>query len=193
MRVLVLGGSGRVGFTLAALLSRHLHCHVTVTSAPQNRQKLLDLGLPPDSVIDHAQVERLRGGFDAAFDTQGSALSEALCVRQLRAEGAYVTFNGSLVARADAHGFACGLVQGVREGMQRRAQMRAGARGARFEYALFAPDGAALGKLMGMADRAELVCDVAKVFDLDEIGNAYEFCSQKGGSGKVVIDVAGAR
>lgn len=71
MKVLVLGGSGRVGFTLLALLARHFQCHVTTTSSQQNMQKILDLGIPRDDVIDHAQVTQLRGGYDVVFDVQG--------------------------------------------------------------------------------------------------------------------------
>jgi NADPH:quinone reductase-like Zn-dependent oxidoreductase len=189
MRVLVLGGSGRVGFTLLSLLSRHFHCHVTTTSSPQNMQKILDLGIQSDDVIDHSQVTQLRGGYDAVFDVLGTAQSEATCVAQLRSGGAYVTFNGSLVRHADEKGILVGLANGVRESACKRVHMADNARGVRYGYALFAPNGAALGTLMGMAEKGVLVPDVGKVFSLNQIEKAYEFCMEGGGSGKVVIDV----
>ena len=189
MKVLVLGGSGRVGFTVTSLLKRHFNCHVTTTSSQQNMQKILDLGMPRDDVIDHAQVTQLRGGFDAAFDTQGTAQSEAACVGQLRNGGAYVTFNGSLVRNTDNRGLV-GFVHGVSESAWKRVSMARDARGIRYGYALFSPSGEALRALMALADNGVMKADVDKVFTLDQMAEAYEYCMERSGSGKVVIDVA---
>jgi NADPH:quinone reductase-like Zn-dependent oxidoreductase len=190
MKVLVLGGSGRVGFTLISLLKRHFNCRVTTTTSQQNLQKILDLGFPKEDVIDHAQVTQLRGGYDAVFDTQGTAQSEAVCVAQLRNGGAYVTFNGLLVRHADSRGMT-GLVQGIRESTCKRANMARDARGIRYGYALFSPSGENLKTLMGMADKGVVKADVDKVFSLDQIAQAYDYCVEASGSGKVVINVAG--
>eukprot|EP00026_Physarum_polycephalum_P011505 Phypoly_transcript_11735.p1 GENE.Phypoly_transcript_11735~~Phypoly_transcript_11735.p1 ORF type:complete len:366 (+),score=57.23 Phypoly_transcript_11735:74-1171(+) len=189
MKVLVLGGSGRVGFTLVSLLKQHLTCHVTTTTSQQNLQKLLDLGLPKEDVIDHAQVTQLRGGFDAVFDTQGTAQSEAACVAQLRNGGAYVTFNGSLVRQADSRGIA-GLMQGIGENTCKRVNMVRDARGIHYGYALFSPSGENLRTLMGMADKGVVKADVDKVFNLEQIAQAYDYCMEASGSGKVVINVS---
>lgn len=189
MKVLVLGGSGRVGFTLVSILKRHFGCNVTTTSSQQNVQKILNLGLASDDVIDHAQVAQLSGGYDAVFDVVGTEQSEAACVALVRNGGAYITFNGSLVRNTDELGLVAGFAQGLRESACKRARISGGARGVRFGYALFAPSGTSLGTLMGMAESGELVADVGQVFPLDQIGKAYDFCTEGTGSGKVVIDV----
>jgi NADPH:quinone reductase-like Zn-dependent oxidoreductase len=189
MKVLVLGGSGRVGFTLIALLKRRFLCRVTTTASQQNVQKITDLGIPSEEVIDHAQVTQLRGGFDVVFDTQGTAQSAAACVGQLRNRGAYVTFNGSLVRNADNHGIG-GLVQGISESTCKRVNMARDARAIRYGYALFSPSGDNLRTLMDMADKGVIKADVDRVFTLNQIAQAYEYCIEAGGSGKVVIDVS---
>lgn len=121
---------------------------------------------------------------------QGTAQSEAASVGQLKNGGAYVTFNGSLVRHADSGGIVAGLVQGIGESACKRVNMMKDARGIRYGYALFSPSGKNLRSLMEMAEKGILQADVDKVFPLSQIAQAYEYCTEAGGSGKVVINVA---
>lgn len=182
MKVLVLGGSGRVGFTLVSLLIKHFRCQVTTTSSPSNTKKIHDLGLAPESIVDHYQVTSLAGGYDVVFDVVGTAQSEAACVAQLRDGGAYITFNGNLVRLADKSGVA-GLAQGAVESACKRVRMMRDSRGVRYGYALFSPSGTTLNSLMRMAEKGVIVPDVGQVFPLEQIEEAYGWH----GSGKVVI------
>lgn len=186
--MLVLGGSGRVGFTLLSLLTRHYNCLVTTTASPNNHEKLVSLGIPTEMIVDHARITTQPGDYDVIFDTQGTPQTETVSIPLLKTGGTYITFNGSLVRRADSQGFTCGMVQGLRESLNKGAELRS-AKGLHFGYALFAPDGEALNKLMKMAEKDELVSDVGKVFSLESLPQAFDFCFHKGASGKVIIDV----
>jgi NADPH:quinone reductase-like Zn-dependent oxidoreductase len=161
-RVLVHGGAGGVG-GYAVQLARARGAHVVATASTANVGTARELGA--HEVLDHASTrfEDAIEPVDLVFDTAGGD--------RLARSPAVIRRGGRLVSVATEP---------------------PGADGIDSVYFVVEPSRDQLVEIAALADRGQLRPVVDAVFPLEEARAAFERSLDRGGRGKIVLDVAGA-
>jgi len=185
-RVIVTRGAGGVG-SFAIQLMKAWGAFVATTCSTRNVDLCRSLGA--DVVVDYTR-ERVSDSLhdydvvlDGAFDLQ----EEMLGALKKQAGASYITIVSPKVRLADEFG--------LEEGARRAAALFADAveqqakLGRRYFWGFMQPDGAALSQVGALVSEGRIRPMVDRVYPLDQIADAHEYCESRQARGKIVIDL----
>jgi alcohol dehydrogenase len=163
-RLFVHGGSGGIG-SLAVQIAKHLGVEVTASASAANAAYVKGLGA--DEVIDYKaqDVSELRD-FDAAFDTVGGEEFNKL-LRTVKRGGKVVSMAGYVLDKALAEELG---VTAIAQGTKVTTE--------------------ALDALREIVESGDVKPQVGKVFELNQVREAFEALEHGSVRGKVVLAVA---
>lgn len=183
---LVNGASGGVG-TVAVQLLKAWGWTVAATAAADAQDLLRRLGA--DCPIDYRaqDVTEALHHVDHVLDCVGDMVEgmERRCLSVLRPGGTYVTLVHPLARSLDRFG----LVPGGAAAAALFARRRLAAGRARYRWALYRPDGAALAEMGRMVEAGTLTPVVDAVLPLEAVAEAHARVEAGGGRGKIVLDM----
>jgi NADPH:quinone reductase-like Zn-dependent oxidoreductase len=187
-RVVISRGAGGVG-TFAIQLIKAWGGHVATTTSAKNIEFLKRLGA--DEVIDYTKqdfVEVLKD-FDVAYDLLGYDSEDKLLSVLKRGSGArYVSIVTPMMLLTDKHGLEEGRRLANMELESKKAQQKV--LGREYAWSFFQPNGAALAEVASLVERGLIKPVVDRVYPLEEIVAAHEYCETKRARGKIAIRVA---
>jgi NADPH:quinone reductase-like Zn-dependent oxidoreductase len=179
-RVLVIGASGGVG-TFAVQLAKAFGAEVTGVASGSKLEVVRSIGA--DHVVDHRSEDVTAGGvrYDVVLDTGGNTP-----LRRLRR---ILTPNGRLViVGAETGGRWLGGL-----GRQLRAMLLNPFTGQRLGSFIASENAADLAVLAGFVAAGQVTPVVDRTFALDEVPEAMRYLRAGRATGKVVVEVDGAR
>jgi NADPH:quinone reductase-like Zn-dependent oxidoreductase len=186
-RILITRGAGGVG-GFAIQLMKAWGAYVATTGSARNVEYLKALGA--DLVIDYSRekiadaVRDIDVALDGAFDTEASVLGTL----KVGSDAAYITIVSPKMRLIDEFGIA----EGTRRAdhlLSDRAQIQQGL-GRRYYWGFMRPDGAALNIVRELAESGRIRALVDRVFGLDQIAEAHEYCESGQARGKIVMDLS---
>ena len=183
---LVNGASGGTG-VMAVQLLKAWGWSVAGTASADAAPLLRDLGA--DVVIDRRAEDfatHLRD-LDLVLDGVGDAVEgmERRCLSVLRPGGAYVALVHPIASSLDRYG----LLQGGAAAAALFAKQSLAAGRARYRWALYRPDGAALAEIGRLAESGALRPILDTVLPLDAVAEAHRRVEAGGVRGKIVLAV----
>jgi NADPH:quinone reductase-like Zn-dependent oxidoreductase len=185
-RVLITRGAGGVG-SFAIQLLKTWGAYVATTCSPRTADFVTRLA--PDRVIDYTResIADAVGDIDVALDSSFDTEVAVLATLKTGADATYVTIVSPKMRLIDEFG----LEEGTRradECLAERVQVQAKL-GRRYYWGFMKPDGAALAAVTRLVDEGKIRPLVDKVFALDQIALAHEYCESGQARGKIVIDL----
>lgn len=161
-KVLVMGGSGGIG-TIAVEVAKHIGAYVAATVSPSGVEAVKALGA--DEVIDYKNQDytQLLSGYDVVFNTTGADVTPAFAV--LKQGGIAVSMSGSGDEAAAAAKSITSIGQATQVNVER------------------------LHQLTELVETGIVTPQIAKVFTLDQIVEAFKFKEQGGTTGKVALTI----
>jgi NADPH:quinone reductase-like Zn-dependent oxidoreductase len=185
-RVLITRGAGGVG-SFAIQLLKAWGAYVATTCSTRNVDFVRRLA--PDRVIDYTResIADAVGDIDVALDSSFDTEVAVLATLKTGADATYVTIVSPKMRLIDEFG----LEEGTRRADERlaeRVQVQANL-GRRYNWGFMKPDGAALAAVTRLVDEGRIRPLVDKVFPLDQIALAHEYCESGQARGKIVIDL----
>jgi NADPH:quinone reductase-like Zn-dependent oxidoreductase len=187
-RVLIPRGAGGVG-SFAIQLVKAWGGHVATVVGSGSIELVRSLGA--DDVIDRERddfVQRLHD-FDVVLDTLGHDDEPRLLETLKRHGGArFVTLITPRMPLTDRHG----LEDGTRMAEAILATNKAAqqALGREYHWAFFRPDGAALEQVTRLVEAGFIRPVIDRVYPMEHIVEAHEYCETKRARGKIVITIA---
>ena len=206
-KIVIARAAGGVG-SFAVQLMKAWGAHVAGICSTRNVELVKSLGA--DEVVDYGKQEftEVLGGFDAAFDTIGKpgdfeAMNgkghikeveddfdeKLLSVLKQNADAAYVTICSPKMVLTDRYG----LEQGIRIAeklFQQRAEPQRQL-GRRYFWSFFNPNGQALAEIAGLIEANRIRPVIDRVYALEDMVAAHNYCETGLAQGKIVIDISG--
>jgi NADPH:quinone reductase-like Zn-dependent oxidoreductase len=163
-KILIHGGSGGIG-TIAVQIAKHIGAYVATTVSPATKEAVKALGA--DEVIDYKSqnFEELIHDFDAVFDTVGGATFDR-SLDVLKPGGVAVTMIGEPNETAAKEKG----VTAIREQTQTTTDR--------------------LARLAKLVEAGAVTAQVAEVFPLERIQEAFDASEGGGVLGKIAIEIA---
>jgi len=187
-QILISGGAGGVG-TFAIQIAKWLGAEVATTASPFHGGVALARSLGADQVIDYTRdrFEEVLHDLDAAFDLiGGETLARLFAV--VKPGGKVVSIAGvpePQTARKD-------LGRGVELAtlfwlLSLPTRLRAQSHGVQYRYLFMHPSGVELAELARLIDAGRLKVIIDRVFQFDDIGDAFVYLEKGHAKGKVVV------
>jgi NADPH:quinone reductase-like Zn-dependent oxidoreductase len=184
--VLITRGAGGVG-SFAIQLLKAWGAYVVSTCSTRNVDYVRQLGA--DLVIDYTKqsvpdvVNDIDVALDGSFDMENAVLASL----KTNADASYITIVSPKIRLIDEFG----LEEGARRAEEQLAVcVRAQAElGRHYYWGFMRPDGAALSAVTKFIDAGAVRPIVDKIFPLNEIVLAHEYCENGRARGKIVIDL----
>ncbi|RDD42315.1 Reticulon-4-interacting protein 1, mitochondrial [Trichoplax sp. H2] len=190
-RVLILGGSGGVG-TIAVQL---IKCWGgTVVTTCSNDAVELMKSLNADKIIDYHSEDawnemKEHGLYDVIFDTVGGK-NEKHALPLVNSKGTYVSIQTPIVKKMDKRGIAAGAaISGVE--FVKKALFQNLKRDSCYSWAIGFGNGLALEDVTSLIDNGKIKPIIKRVFNFNEVQDAYEYLESGHARGKIVIDQSG--
>ena len=186
-RVLITRGAGGVG-SFAIQLMKAWGAYVATTCRSRHVEYLRQLR--PDLIIDYTQnsIPKAVSEIDVALDSSFDAQEAVLSTLKTHAGASYITIVSPKMRFIDEFG----LEEGVRRADERLAEnVRAqNLLGRHYYWGFMKPDGAALEKVTHRVESGQIRPLIDKVFPLEQIALAHEYCESGEAQGKIVIDLS---
>lgn len=187
-RVFIPAGAGGVG-SFAIQLAKHFGAYVATNASAKNVEFLKSLGA--DEVVDYKSQDfsKVLSNMDIVFDTMGDdTQSKAFSI--LKPGGTLISIVGPPTSDF-AKEFGMGkVVQIACALMSFRANRRAKAVGAKYQFLLMRPDGKVLGKIAALVESGAIRPVVGKVFSFDKANEAMAHVEEGHSKGKTVVTVS---
>ena len=186
-RILITRGAGGVG-SFAIQLMKAWGAYVATSCRSRHVDYLRRLR--PDLIIDYTKtpipeaVSQIDVALDSSFDAQEAVLSTL----KTHAGASYITIVSPKIRLIDEFGFE----EGVRRADERLAEnVRMQSQlGRHYYWGFMKPDGAALAKITHRIESRQIRPLIDKVFPLEQIALAHEYCESGEAQGKIVIDMS---
>ncbi len=186
-RILITRGAGGVG-SFAIQLMKAWGAYVATTCRSRHVDYLRQLR--PDHIVDYTQtpipeaVSHIDVALDSSFDAQEAVLSTL----KTHAGASYITIVSPKMRLIDEFG----LKEGVRRADAQLAEKvhAQSLLGRHYYWGFMKPDGAALAKVTQRIESGQIRPLIDKVFPLEQIALAHEYCESGEAQGKIVIDMS---
>lgn len=184
-KVFIPAGAGGIG-TFAIQLAKHIGAKVGTTTSTGNVDLVRSLGA--EEVVDYKKqdFETVLHDYDMVLGTlRGDAIEKSLHI--LKPHSIIVSLIGPLdaaFARARKLNAVLRFVLGL---MSRKILRLAKARGVRYSFLFFHPDGAQLAEIGGIIDAGSIRPVIDKVFPFDQAKEALAYLDAGRAKGKVVV------
>ena len=206
-RVIIPRAAGGVG-SFAVQLMKAWGAHVIALCSGRNVE--LVRGLGADEVIDYGKTDftQVARDCDVALDTIGKPSDfesmdgmrpnagsaedfdeKLMSVLKVNAGAVYVTICSPKLVLADRFGPEEGARR-AEDTFRARAAAQA-ASGRRYHWSFFTPSGSALAEIARLVEDRAIRPVVDRVFPLEEMVAAHEYCESGRAQGKIVIDIGG--
>ncbi|XP_041352082.1 reticulon-4-interacting protein 1, mitochondrial-like isoform X2 [Gigantopelta aegis] len=188
-RVFITAGSGGVG-SFAIQLLKTWGADVTTTCSTDAVNFVRELGA--SVVIDYKtqnvfdELNNLKG-FDFVFDTLGGDASVYADILKKWGNATYVSIKPPLLLNTDKLGLVGGVLKTV--GSLGCNALQGFCDGRNIRWALFMPNGKALGKVAKLVEQGHINPVVEKVFTFEEVPSAFEKVANGHARGKTVIQI----
>ena len=184
LRVVVSRGAGGVG-SFAIQLLKAWGAHVATTCSTRNVEFCRSLGA--DVVVDYTRgrIRDVLTEYDVVLDGAFDLEVDLLHALKVNANAAYVTITSPKIRLADEFGIEEGYRRAEKllaERVEAQAKL-----GRRYYWGFMQPNGAALGEVARLVDSRAIRPVVDRVFQLDDIAAAHEFCESGQARGKIVV------
>jgi NADPH:quinone reductase-like Zn-dependent oxidoreductase len=185
-RVVITRGAGGVG-SFAVQFMKAWGAHVATTCSTRNVELCRRLGA--DVVVDYTQqkVGSVLRDYDVVLDGAFDMQEEMLATLKTGADASYITIVSPKIRLVDQLGLEEGLRQAGILFEQTRQQQAA--LGRRYHWGFMQPDGAALAQIGALVDADAISPLVDRVYPLERIAEAHEYCELRQARGKIVIDL----
>lgn len=184
-RVLITRGAGGVG-SFAIQLMKAWGAFVVTTCRSRNVEYLRQLA--PDLIIDYTQtpIAEAVSGIDVALNSSFDAEDAVLATLKTGAGARYITIVSAKMRLIDEFG----LEEGVRRADARLAEKSRvqSELGREYHWGFMKPDGTALQTLSRLVDEHRIRPLIDRVFPVEEIALAHEYCESGQAQGKILID-----
>jgi NADPH:quinone reductase-like Zn-dependent oxidoreductase len=198
--------AGGVG-SFAIQLMKAWGAHVAAICSTRNIDLVRQLGA--DVIVDYRTQDfrELLSGYDVAFDTIGKPADfdtvegtkynagnpedfdeRLLSVLKTHADAAYVTICSPKMVLTDRYGLEQGNGRAEHLYKERRAAQQA--LGRRYYWSFFNPDGEALAQVAALVEAGAIRPVIDRVFPLEQMAAAHEYCESGRAQGKIAIDIA---
>ncbi|KAK3597300.1 hypothetical protein CHS0354_010931 [Potamilus streckersoni] len=189
-RVLIHGGAGGLG-TFAIQLMKTWGAEVTTTCSTDAVGLVQSLGA--DVVIDYktqdvqSELQRI-SGFDVVLDPLGGKIP-SFSVDLLKGwrNSKYVSLVTPVLSSTDKFGIPLGLLTTATNFGTNI--IRGFINGRSYRWALFIPNGNALGQIAKLVDNGKIEPVIDKVYTFDQVPDAFQKVEEKHGRGKTVISI----
>jgi reticulon-4-interacting protein 1, mitochondrial len=185
-RVLVTRGAGGVG-SFAIQLIKAWGGYVASVCSARNVEFVRSLGA--DLVVDYAQQPapvELRD-FDLVLDSSFDKEKQLLDLLKVYAGATYVTITSPKVRLADEFGLKVGSQKADELLASRRAEQKV--LGRHYHWGFMRPDGEALAEVARLVESGQVKPRVDRIYPLERIADAHEYCESGQAQGKIVIDM----
>ena len=205
-KVVIPRAGGGVG-SFAVQLMKAWGAHVAAICSTRN----VDLvrGLGADLIVDYRTQDfrKLLSDYDVALDTIGKPADfetvtgtqynagspedfdeRLMSVLKTHADAAYVTICSPKMVLTDRYGLKEGSARAELLLKERRAAQQA--LGRHYYWSFFNPDGEALAQVSALVEEGAIKPVVDRVFPLEQMAAAHEYCESGRAQGKIVIDIA---
>lgn len=204
-KIVIPRAAGGVG-SFAVQLMKAWGAYVAAICSTRNVP--LVAGLGADEVIDYRQQDftRVLSGYDVAFDTVGKPADfedmdgksyntgsaedfdeRLMGVLKKHQDAAYVTICSPKMVLTDKYGLEEGTRRAEALFRQRKAVQEAFGR--RYYWSFCNPSGRALAEIAALVEAGAIKPVVDRVFRLDELIAAHEYCESGQAQGKIVIEI----
>lgn len=204
-KVVIPRAAGGVG-SFAIQLMKAWGAHVAAICSTRNTALARQLGA--DVVVDYVNQDfrKLLSDYDVAFDTIGKPADfetvegtqynvgspedfdeRLMSVLKTNADAAYVTICSPRMVLTDRYGLKEGSSKAERVFEERRDAQRA--HGRRYYWSFFNPNGAALSQVASLVEAGAIKPVVDRVFPLEQMASAHEYCESGRAQGKIVIEI----
>jgi NADPH:quinone reductase-like Zn-dependent oxidoreductase len=146
-------------------------------------------GLGADLVIDYTQqpAEVELRHFDLVLDSSFDKEDELLHALKVNAGATYVTITSPNVRLADEFGLELGFQKADELLASRRAEQAS--LGRHYHWGFMRPNGYALAEVARLVETGQLKPLVDRIYPLERIADAHEYCESGQAQGKIVIDM----
>jgi len=185
-RVLITRGAGGVG-SFAIQLVKAWGGFVASICSSRNVEFVKGLGA--DLVVDYAQQPapaELRD-FDLVLDSSFDKERQLLDALKVNASATYVTITSPKIRLADELGLEVGFQKADELLASRRAEQAS--LGRHYHWGFMRPDGQALAEVARLVERGQVKPLVDRIYPLNRIAGAHEYCESGQAQGKIVIDM----
>ena len=204
-RVVIPRAAGGVG-SFAVQLVKAWGAHVAAICSTRNIDLVRQIGA--DVIVDYREQDfrKLLSGYDVAFDTIGKPADfetvegpkynvgnpedfdeRLMGVLKTHADAAYVTICSPKMVLTDRYGLKEGSSRAERLYRERSTAQQA--LGRRYYWSFFNPDGAALARVAGLIETGAIRPVVDRVYPLEQMAAAHEYCESGRAQGKIVIEI----
>ena len=208
-KIVIPRAAGGVG-SFAVQLMKAWGAYVAGLCSERNNELVRSLGA--DEVIDYTKTDfsTVLKDFDCAFDTVGrssdfstpdlhSAIGKSgdnfdeklMSVLKRDSDAVYVTVCSPKMVLADRYGIEEGAEKARQVFAQRQAVQKA--LGRRYYWSFCNPSGAALEQISHLLEQGKIRPLVDRVYPLEELVEAHEYCETKQAQGKIVIEIRKSR
>jgi reticulon-4-interacting protein 1, mitochondrial len=185
-RVLITRGAGGVG-SFAVQLVKAWGGYVACMCSARNVEFVKGLGA--DLVVDYSQQPgsaELRD-FDLVLDSSFDKEEQLLDALKVNAGATYVTITSPKVRLADEFGLEVGFQKADELLASRRAEQML--LGRHYHWGFMRPDGQALAEVASLVESGQVKPRVDRIYPLEGIADAHEYCESGQAQGKIVIDM----
>lgn len=189
-KIIVPRGAGGVG-SFAIQLLKAWGAHVATICSASNIDLVRSLGA--DIVLDRAtqSVSDVLSDYDVAFDTSFDMEEKLLKALKIGADAVYVSVVNPKLRLIDKHGLDQGEALGNDLLSDRVAAQRL--LGRRYFWSFMEPDGQALSEIGRLVDSGLIKPIIDRVYKLDQLDEAQDYCATKQARGKILIDIGVAK
>lgn len=184
-RILILGGSGGVG-TMAIQLAKAWNQQVVTTCSSDAVNLLKNLGA--DEIIDYKEINcddkiNEEGPYDIILDCCNQGPDEIKKKGYLHST--YITLNSPLLKNIDEHGLICGSVKNIGDLLKYNIPIKDNK--SFVKWGFFAPSSTGIKMIQKLVESNAIKPVVKKVYEFDNIHQAYQRVSEGHLRGKIVI------
>lgn len=203
-KIVIPRAAGGVG-SFAVQLMKSWGAYVVGLCSESNTKFVTSLGA--DEVIDYTKTDfaTVLHDFDCAFDTVGRASDfdstdariagastenfdeKLMSVLKRDSNAAYVTVCSPKMALTDRYGLEPGLKRAQQLFDQRAAEQEK--MGRRYYWSFCNPSGENLAKITPLLEQGKIKPQIDRVFTIEEMVAAHEYCETKGAQGKIAIQI----
>ena len=186
-RILITRGAGGVG-SFAIQLMKVWGAFVATTCRSRHVDYLRQLR--PDLIIDYTRtpiaeaVSQIDVALDSSFDAQEAVLSTL----KTHAGASYITIVSPKMRFIDEFGLEEGLRRA--DALLAEQERSQSLLGRHYHWGFMKPDGAALAKVTPWVESHQIRPLIDKVFPMEQIALAHEYCESGKAQGKIVIDMS---
>lgn len=185
-RVVITRGAGGVG-SFAIQFMKAWGAHVATTCSTRNVELCRDLGA--DVVVDYTREKAgaVLNDYDVVLDGAFDMEEEMLSTLKVGAGASYVTIVSPKIRLVDQLGLEEGLKQA--RILFGKAQNRQAELGRNYHWGFMQPDGEALAQVGALLENGAIRPVVDRVYALQQVAEAHEYCESRQARGKIVIDM----